>query len=904
MNLRDVLKLALLISLLAPAPVRSQTSGRDDGMRFVPDVEGQFGSLAARPDPLGLHIGTSPNPSSCKHNQGLVRVDAADGTPYLLVTRSGNTPSVPGPDDIVCDDSPGETGNGHLIVYRMGSREKHGERMRSNRLAVGRHYDNTKPPAEDVAAVFFTFVHGSVDLSGDESGTRGLAFRDGDANTPRIYQHPGGMQLIGDVLAVAVENPRRFRPDCPILDPAECLNYDVAPDRTLIMFFEIGADPGAPKFLSQFVPKNAAGETLASAGTVAITPLADGHYLMLVQGGPATTLFFYRSTSTNLKNTSWTRVDSWSADPGVPINFDTCREDSVLSSDLDCLSPDEQYLGRNWPTVGATHQTLQFLRQGDIDGTLYLAGARGKFSSDDNSLDLYRIDCETPLCGENPDSPIRIKHIRTRHHSYFPNAGGEQLVNFAAASGFYVSPSGELLFYATEHDNDGPDGTVKAAEYRHIFMARDDSPTFGPTATVGGPFAVDEGGSASLTGSASPPITRPFIQLFDEIHDQNRFEGKYPVVDHPDYALDDFDDLSVFQVSIGFQPRGFYRTTRSWNWFAPIGCSVVANVEDIDDPTAEIETKTLEGTGRVEHDPDLREIPNDRGTDDMDEKVSSVAFHPSCDQYYSAAFDLQWDLDLDGSHETTGTTVTFDARGVDGPSLVSVPVQARHPSGGAVGQATASVTVHNVAPHLTPLRLTDGGGRQVNVDVPFVLTGQPVTAGAGFTDPGVLDHQSATLAWGDGSVDLETAFTTFDEAFGDATGAVSHSHRYLLAGSYPIELSVTDDDGGLDAETSIVRVVTPEQAVEEVVGLLDTAIAGTTDGDVRKELEEARKALAGSNSESNNGALDKIRAGNDQAAIAHLQQAIDHLRRAGAGGADVATLIAILEQVVAALSAA
>ena len=30
---------------------------------------------------------------------------------------------------------------------------------------------------------------------------------------------------------------------------------------------------------------------------------------------------------------------------------------------------------------------------------------------------------------------------------------------FAAASGFHVTPTGELLFYATEHDNDGPAGT-------------------------------------------------------------------------------------------------------------------------------------------------------------------------------------------------------------------------------------------------------------------------------------------------------------------------------------------------------------------------------------------------------------------------------------------------------------
>ena len=36
--------------------------------------------------------------------------------------------------------------NGHLIVFKMGSREKHGERLRSNRLRKGVHVNATPPP--------------------------------------------------------------------------------------------------------------------------------------------------------------------------------------------------------------------------------------------------------------------------------------------------------------------------------------------------------------------------------------------------------------------------------------------------------------------------------------------------------------------------------------------------------------------------------------------------------------------------------------------------------------------------------------------------------------------------------------------------------------------------------------
>jgi PKD repeat protein len=167
----------------------------------------------------------------------------------------------------------------------------------------------------------------------------------------------------------------------------------------------------------------------------------------------------------------------------------------------------------------------------------------------------------------------------------------------------------------------------------------------------------------------------------------------------------------------------------------------------------------------------------------------------------------------------------------------------------------------------------------------------------------VLDHQTATIAWGDGSVEPQTAFTTFDEAFGDGTGAVSHTHRYTLPGSHTIALSVADDDGGADTESTTVRVLTPQQAIEEIIGLLDSVIAGTTDGNVLKDLEKARKALVG-NPVGNNGALTEIRNGNDRAAVAFLEQAIFWLREAQADGADVATLTALLEQVVAALSVA
>jgi hypothetical protein len=405
-------------------------------------------------------------------------------------------------------------------------------------------------------------------------------------------------------------------------------------------------------------------------------------------------------------------------------------------------------------------------------------------------------------------------------------------------------------------------------------VVRHDSPTLLPSAAIDGPFyKVDEGGMVNLTGTAGPPVTRAFLQIFTD-YDYGRFSL---TADIDDIDLDDF--------------TGMNPVTRSWNWYAPVGCTAFAA------ETGTLNAKTLPGTHAIGRDPDLREVLTDAGTANMNERITEIGFDRiGCEQYYTQPFVLRWDLDGDGSFERSGDSVPFDARAFDGPSEVSVPATAQA-SNGPAGTASATVTIRNVPPQLSAFSVYDGAGHQVGVQVPFVLTNLPVTAAALFNDPGVLDHQTATLSWGDASVDANPVFTTFDEAFGDGTGALSHTHRYTAAGSYQLALTVSDDDGGADTQSSTVRVVTPEQAVEEIVGLIDIAIAGASDDDVRKRLEKARKALAGSNSHSSNGALQKIRDGQRAAAIAFLTQAVRWL------SPDFTELIALLEQVISALSA-
>lgn len=855
----------------------SQTSSRPDGMRFVPDVQSQFLNLTEYADPLGLHITTTPDPSTCRHYQGMVRAQGADGTPFFLITRSGNTPG--NANETICDDSPGETRNGHLVVFRMDSRDRDGERLRSNRLRKGVHVDSTQPVSLDRATIYFTFVGGDPN-DPDPAKRPGLVLRDGSHDyipPPRVYQHPGGMQLVGNIMAVAMETPRQLGSlvdlsrcnDAENPDQAACeryFNYERAPDRTAIQFYDV-SDPEDPAFRSQFIPKNSNGETLSVAGVVGITPLPNGRYLMVITGGTSNnSWFFYRSNVDDLSRTdlSWEQVRT-------------------------PLAPDTQ----------DAHQTLNFLREGSIDGDLYIAGARGRLLADRDKIDLYKIESVTADGTIDPNfepgqditiTPINVnKPVATS-----PSTRGEQLVSLAAAATFYVSPSGELIFYATEHDNDGPGATVKVGEWRHVDVVRPSSPTLLPSAKIDGPFVVDEGSSVNLTGIGRPPVTRAFLEMFT-------FSGLpgYLTADYKDRNRDDFDNLFAYEI-LGNNFVNHGDSGYAWVWFAPQGCSIQAINRDGETENI-VGIKTLTNATTPQIDADLKLVMNDAGTGDMFRNVDRIIFGSDCGNYYNSPINLFWDIDRDGTFRAQGNTAAFNA--VDGPAVIQIPVEARHPFGGAPGTANAVVTVRNVAPQVSQFALVDSSGNPINTSVPWVLTGLPVGVAASFTDPGILDHQTAQISWGDGTSDPDTSFNTFDEAFGDGIGSLSHTHVFNAPGTYTVQLTVTDSDGDSDTESASVRVLTPEQAVIELIAMIDAVIASTTDNRVLAELQKARRALAGNNENSQNGALKKIRSGNNQAAIAFVQIAVNWLERAAEDGADVAAPIALLQQVAAALDA-
>ena len=850
-------RISLLIPVLLGAAVPAHA--QRPATWVVPNVVEQFNALTQRADPLGFDIVDSPNPSTCKHYQGLARLEGPDGTPYLIVTRSGNTPDVPGPDDPVCDDSPGETGHGNFIVVRMGSRDTHGERFRSNRQTKGHGIDVTPPDPRDRVATWFKFQPG-------------IGFP--------YYGHPGGMQTSGHMLALAVEHP-----------------YVSGLPKTIVLIINM-KDPINPEIRSTFPIESEVGE---KAGLVALTQLADGHYLMMVTGGSNEKLQFYRSTLTDLMNDtlSWVPLDAWQADPLFQTDPQEpeflCYPGSVRWGSR-CLSPDEVQSGANWPTTGGgngnPHQTLQFIREGSINGALFLAGSRGRIWGDD-FMDLYRVECDTPLC--LPGGQVRLAHVSTRHMISNPSFGGDRLANFAAASTFYVSPSQELLLYATEHDNDGPSGTVKMGEWRHRNMVRDGSPTLLPTLTVNGPFTVDEGSVGTLSAAAKQPATKAWMQLFTE----PQYDGHYVVVDYDDYVLDDYNQLWLFEG-----PFGYYQLTQSWKYFAPLFCNALAVADDVYDQSDVPYLRTLAGFGGPLGNPDLTLIKDDSGTVDMDKRTSGVDFLPACDSYYHSPFDVLWDRDGDGGYETVGSSTEFDARTLDGDVSFSIPVRAVHPVGGNQLNGTAAVTVRNVAPAIAGFQLKNSAGQRIGVDVSFALVNTPLTMSASFTDPGRPDHQTAQVNWGDNIVESQAAFSSFTDAFGGAIGTLAHTHRYMVSGQLELKLAVTDDDKGPGEVSMPVRLLTPAEALQEALTLLDAAIANATKPAVRASLGKARIGIVGHGSASD-GALRMLAENQPDAAAAFVLVTVTWVQDAKSKGAvNVDALITLLQQVYLSLTGA
>ena len=148
-----------------------------------------------------------------------------------------------------------------------------------------------------------------------------------------------------------------------------------------------------------------------------------------------------------------------------------------------------------------------------------------------------------------------------------------------------------------------------------------------------------------------------------------------------------------------------------------------------------------------------------------------------------------WDLDGDGVFETPGSSATFSAAALDGPTSRVVQVRIDDGQGHQV-LATASILVNNVAPR----DVSAGPDR-------MVTEGSLVELVGAFFDPGVADTHS--FLW--------EVVASNGEVIPDGSGP-SFAFVPRAPGVYSVRFTVTDDDGGSGVATMTVHVAAPHPA--------------------------------------------------------------------------------------------
>ena len=258
--------------------------------------------------------------------------------------------------------------------------------------------------------------------------------------------------------------------------------------------------------------------------------------------------------------------------------------------------------------------------------------------------------------------------------------------------------------------------------------------------------------------------------------------------------------------------------------------------------------RTLAGLGIAFGNPDLTLIMDDSGIVDMHRRTSGVDFLADCDTYYHMPFDVRWDRNGDGTFESAGSAVDFDATAVDGPAAFSIPVRATHPVGGSALNASAAVSVVNVPPAIAGFKVANSAGQRIGVDVMFAPRPDTAHSERVVHRSRPCRHPDGIGELGDSVVENQTTFSSFTQATGGQTGSLSATHRYTASGDYTLQLLVRDKDGGEDVESMTLRVLTPAEALQEVLVRLDAAIAAAPGGAMRAALREGPARAGGARS--------------------------------------------------------
>ena len=237
---------------------------------------GQVAGLGSQGAWLGFRLDTdAPTPTitydedagslSGTHWQSLARFEHG-GLPWMVA----------GLDGAAATDEDDEPDPAQLLFVELASRtDREGERLRSNRLAGDLTTEETAPPSDDIS-------QDVLDL-------------------PSYYRLPGGMQCAGPILCVAATNPASDdEPDFPTGhhgSTGAVLFVDLSdPTSPSLLEYELGVE------MEDAVDEDDEDTTEARSriGTVGITQIGDGRFLLLAMSIEGRHLHAWLSQADNI----------------------------------------------------------------------------------------------------------------------------------------------------------------------------------------------------------------------------------------------------------------------------------------------------------------------------------------------------------------------------------------------------------------------------------------------------------------------------------------------------------------------------------------------------------------------------------------------------------------------------